>query len=135
MAWRNKFNTCTFEDFVKVFFGKKLSKFSPHFINRRIILPNIRKDVVAEIALDTHGTHGQYECFTVSIIHKDNGVIVSHTFTFKDWLKLPSDSANANSNIPILIGHCGYDWHCDGPTKESIEKMIDAIIEYITCYK
>ena len=137
MPWKNQFGTGTFETFVMAFFeGTALTDAFPnrHYMNRRVIIPNIRPNVNAEIRLSENGISENYSCFVVTVVHKDNGEIARQTFTFDDYLKLPESHGDRNQGGVVLIAYCGKDWHCDGPTPESVRNLAARIAEYIKLY-
>ena len=138
MDWQNKFGTDTFESFIhKFFLETEINKRFPkaHYMNRRVIIPNIRPNVNAEIVLEDIGVSENYNSFVVTIFHKDNGKIVQQTFLFREYLKLPDNHSDKQQSIPCLVSYCGKDWHCDGPTPESVKNLASRIAEYIELYK
>jgi len=137
MQWENNFGTTTFEGFMKRMFEVLPDKdwlwFDCKFFNRKVIY-TLSGGKVAEIVLSTLGTHGQYEALTVSIIHKDNGLISSERFKFSDYL-MNGFKSMPTEKYPKVIEHCGIDWYMNGPTPKAIKSLITKIAEYISIYK
>jgi hypothetical protein len=140
--------TKTFEEFNRRFFetlsiidvhysdnSKSSQVAGIHYFNKKVVVNNIRPDVNAEIVLEIDGMGGQYEGYTVSILHKTNGKIVSGWFGFNDYLEIEKkDLRNGNRGL-CIIEHVGKDWYIEKPTEASVKKMVKAITEYISLYK
>ena len=133
MHWKNEFETKTLEDFMKKLFENNLRFDTPlKFFNRKVILPMRGK--TAEMVLATTGTSGNYEAIDVAIIHKDNGVISSERFKFKDYLMDGYEAGSEVHSTPKVIDHCGTDWYMNGPEPKAIRHLMSRIREYVTIY-
>ena len=132
-----KFNTTTFTDFNKRFF-KGISRENGdglHFYGKKIVCPNVRKNVNAEIILTTQGTSGQYEGYLLKMVHKDNGEVTSEFFAFNDYLVAEKHNPQVDTYGLVIIEHCGTDWYMSSPTLLSLQSMVLQILAYIDDYK
>lgn len=134
MSWENHFNTDTAETFNEAFFGdvdlNLLGR--PSFFGTTIVVPldELRN---AEIRLATGGTHGHYNRYNVVIVHKQNGIITSHAFKFQDYLRDKNGKQRGEKSVnPFeVIDYCNWDWHCEGPTRDSVATMALKIRSFI----
>jgi hypothetical protein len=90
---------------------------------------------LAKINIGTGKNVVDYTNLTIRIINKVNGPIDSQVFNFDGFLKFKS-SVNANHDKEEfkVIEYCGWDWHINTPTTESIDDLLDAVMEYIAFF-
>ncbi len=127
-----KFNTTTLTKFNEHFFRPVSADF--HFYGKKVVYPNIRQGVNAEIILSIHGTMGQYEGYLVKIVHKEKGEVTSEFFAFKDYL-VEEKPMKENPYGLVIIEHCGSDWYMSSPTRLSHLNMVTKILGYINDYR
>lgn len=122
------YETKTFADFNR----KVIQKSEIKWFDRKGLLP-FTKNRVIEITLVTGRISGQYEGYSVSIVHKENGTVNSKYFKFNEYLPAPSGGFKDVNKGFKVIAHCGIDWYIDIPS--TTEPLEDAIAEYVLMFK
>ena len=124
-----------FTEFNKKFFVKTKAKIS--WFNRKGTM-NVKKGIMAEVTVVTHGTCDHYDGYSVKILNKE-GQLSSHYFSFTEGLVLKPDSRTDINNKFQIIGHCcdngQAEWYIQKPTGESVDDMAKQIINYIKQYE
>ena len=122
----------SYELFNKKFFREVADQLN--FFNMTMVHP-IDKNRKAEIVLVDRGHHEHYVGYNVSIIHKENGVIVSEFFGFNDYLGKRTDDRRDEQGKFEVIGYVAKDWYIAKPSSNEVKKMAEKIMQYIELYK
>lgn len=99
--------------------------------NKTLTIANIRKDVNAVITLEDHGTHHNYNGFDVEIIHKDNGLINSQWFGFKEYLPMNCQVGNEKKKTYFHVWGEDQKWYGSAPDEDESREMVAAIMKHI----
>lgn len=96
-------------------------------------LRTLSNDRVAKLSLSTHGTADTYEKLTLKIINKNDGVVDSTQFLFKDHLTPDKNNTHPSAQFKKceVKSYVQWDWYIDRPTKESVQSMLKSVEDYL----
>lgn len=101
----------------------------------RLGIYKIDENKNAEIRLTNTHIVDNYDCYEVSIKHKDNGRITTHRFMFNDYLDPKGRIDNRHDYKGNFHVWEKAEWYIAIPSKNNISKLTSAIMHFIETYK
>ena len=125
----------TFASFNKSVFDKASTA---KFWDKTVIIP-MDGDRLSEATLSDWGYQDHFSGYEVAIKSKINGTIAVHRFLFRDYLDY-SDRIDTRKDYHQVGGfHAWFDsgsvdWYIAVPSKRNVQRLTDAIADYIRTY-
>jgi len=102
-----------------------------------VCLVPMSKNRLARIELTDTGYADHFAQIYVKIIHSENGTIDAKTFRFADWLDTRDDDRqdHPNERPHVWANNGEFKWYIAHPTKTALERLMNAIADYIKAFE